>query len=136
MNCFRLLAAALLVCVSGAQCNAQSAHAPGVGASEIKIGQTLPLSGPVSAYATFGRASLAYFAMINELGGINGRKIALIIADDAFSPTKTVEQTRRLVESDEVFAIFAPMGSASSIAVQKYLNQQKVPQFLDGDAAG
>jgi branched-chain amino acid transport system substrate-binding protein len=130
MNCFRLLAAALLVCVSGAQCNAQSAHTPGVSASEIKIGQTLPLSGPVSAYATFGRASLAYFAMINERGGINGRKINLIIADDAFSPSKTVEQTRKLVESDEVFAIFAPMGSASSIAVQKYLNQQKVPQFL------
>src|ERR1035437_4549069 len=76
MNCFRLLAAALLVCVSGAQCNAQSARTPGVSASEIKFGQTLPLSGPVSAYATFGRTTLAYFAMINERGGINGRNPA------------------------------------------------------------
>lgn len=102
----------------------------GVSDTEIKLGQTAPLSGPLSAYSTFSRASLAYFKMVNDNGGIHGRRINLIIADDAFSPPKTVEQTRKLVESDEVFAIFAPVGSAPSIATQKYLNSRKVPQFL------
>ena len=85
----------------------------------------MPLSGPVSAYATFSRASLAYFAMVNDRGGINGRKVTLISIDDGFSPPKTVEQTRKLVESDGVFAIFAPVGSAPNAATQKYLNSQR-----------
>jgi branched-chain amino acid transport system substrate-binding protein len=109
---------------------AQTPDAPGVTATEIKLGQTVPLSGPVSAYATFSRASLAYFAMVNDRGGINGRKVTLISIDDGFSPPKAVEQTRKLVESDGVFAIFAPVGSAPSVATQKYLNTQKVPQML------
>jgi len=109
---------------------AQTADTPGVTATEIKLGQTVPLSGPVSAYATFSRASLAYFAMVNDRGGINGRKVTLLSVDDGFSPPKAVEQTRRLVESDGVFAIFAPVGSAPSAATQKYLNTQKVPQML------
>jgi branched-chain amino acid transport system substrate-binding protein len=109
---------------------AQTPDTPGVTSTEIKLGQTVPLSGPVSAYATFSRASLAYFAMINDRGGINGRKVTLISVDDGFSPPKAVEQTRRLVESDGVFAIFAPVGSAPSAATQKYLNTQKVPQML------
>jgi branched-chain amino acid transport system substrate-binding protein len=109
---------------------AQTPDTPGVTATEIKLGQTVPLSGPVSAYATFSRASLAYFAMVNDRGGINGRKVTLISIDDGFSPPKAVEQTRRLVESDGVFAIFAPVGSAPSAATQKYLNTQKVPQML------
>lgn len=109
---------------------AASENAPGVTDTEIKLGQTVPLSGPVSAYATFSRASLAYFAMINDRGGINGRKVTLISVDDGFSPPKAVEQTRRLVDSDGVFAIFAPVGSAPSAATQKYLNGQKVPQLL------
>jgi branched-chain amino acid transport system substrate-binding protein len=109
---------------------AQTPDTPGVTATEIKLGQTVPLSGPVSAYATFSRASLAYFAMANDRGGINGHKVTLISIDDGFSPPKAVEQTRRLVESDGVFAIFAPVGSAPSAATQKYLNTQKVPQML------
>ena len=109
---------------------AQTADTPGVTATEIKLGQTVPLSGPVSAYATFSRASLAYFAMVNDRGGINGRKVTLLSVDDGFSPPKAVEQTRRLVEGDGVFAIFAPVGSAPSAATQKYLNTQKVPQML------
>ncbi len=103
---------------------------PGVTPTIVKIGQTVPLSGPVSAYATFNRATVAFYDMINDKGGINGRKIELISADDAFSPPKTVEQTRKLVEGDGVFAIVAPMGSAAAIAVQKYLNKTEVPQFL------
>ena len=109
---------------------AQTPDTPGVTATEIKLGQTVPLSGPVSAYATFSRASLAYFAMVNDRGGINGHKVTLISVDDGFSPPKAVEQTRRLGESDGVFAIFAPVGSAPSAATQKYLNTQKVPQML------
>jgi branched-chain amino acid transport system substrate-binding protein len=109
---------------------AQTPDTPGVTATEIKLGQTVPLSGPVSAYATFSRASLAYFAMVNDRGGINGRRVTLLSVDDGFSPPKAVEQTRRLVESDGVFAIFAPVGSAPSAATQKYLNTQKVPQML------
>jgi ABC-type branched-subunit amino acid transport system substrate-binding protein len=109
---------------------AQTPETPGVTATEIKLGQTVPLSGPVSAYATFSRASLAYFAMVNDRGGINGRKVTLTSVDDGFSPPKAVEQTRRLFESDGVFAIFAPVGSATSAATEKYLNTQKVPQML------
>lgn len=103
---------------------------PGVTATSVKIGQTVPLSGPVSAYATFSRTSLAFYQMINDQGGVAGRRIELVSVDDAFSPPKTVEQTRKLVESDEVFAIVAPMGGVGAKAVQKYLNTQQVPQFL------
>ncbi len=103
---------------------------PGVTATGVTIGQTVPLSGPVSAYATFSRATLAYFEMINAQGGIAGRKINLLSVDDSFSPPKTVEQTRKLVEGDQVFAIVSPMGGTGAKAVQKYLNDKGVPQFL------
>ena len=126
----RVLAAAALAATIGAGAAAQTAAEPGVSESEIKLGQTVPLSGPVSAYGTFGRASQAWFAMINEAGGINGRKINLLIADDGFSPPKTVEQTRRLVEADNVFLMFAPVGTAPNLAVRKYLNDRGVPQLL------
>ena len=109
---------------------AQARYDPGVSDSEIKLGQTAPYSGPVSAYGTFGRASVAYFAMINEQGGVNGRKITLLTADDGFSPPKAVEQVRKLVEADGVFAMFAPVGTATNVAVRKYLNDRKVPQLL------
>ena len=109
---------------------AQTARDPGISDTEITIGQTAPLSGPVSIYATFSRASAAYFKMINAKGGVAGRTINLLTVDDGFSPPRTVEQTRKLVESDQVFAIYAPTGSASSIAVQKYLNAKRIPQFL------
>jgi branched-chain amino acid transport system substrate-binding protein len=109
--------------------NAQKRYDPGASDTEIKIGQTMPFSGPASAYATVGKAEAAYFRMINEQGGINGRKINLIAYDDGYNPAKTVEQTRKLVESDEVLLIFGSLGSAHNAAVQKYLNDKKIPQL-------
>jgi ABC-type branched-subunit amino acid transport system substrate-binding protein len=124
-----LLAAAVVLLLAGPAL-AQLHNDPGITDTEIKLGQTAPYSGPVSAYGTFGRASAAYFAMINDKGGIAGRKITLVIADDGFSPPRTVEQTRKLVESDGVFAMFAPVGTSPQLAVRKYLNDRKVPQLL------
>jgi len=111
-----------------APASAQKKYDPGASDSEIKIGQTMPFSGPGSAYATVSKAEAAYFRMINEQGGINGRKINLIAYDDGYNPAKTVEQTRKLVESDEVLFIFGSLGSAHNAAVQKYLNDNKIPQ--------
>ena len=114
---------------------AQKAYDPGASDTTIKIGQTMPYSGPVSAYGTAGRIGAAYFAMLNESGGVNGRKIELISLDDGYNPSKTLEQVRRLVESDEVLLIFNPLGTAPNAAIQKYLNQRKVPQlFLSSGA--
>jgi len=109
---------------------AQKKYGSGVTDTEIKIGQTMPYSGPISAYGTIGRAEAAYFAMINEQGGVNGRKITLISVDDGFSPPKTVEQIRKLVEQDEVLLIFQSLGTATNTAIQKYLNAKKVPQLF------
>jgi branched-chain amino acid transport system substrate-binding protein len=108
----------------------QKQYDPGVSDTEIKLGQTAPYSGPVSGYGTFGRASLAYFAMINDQGGINGRKLKLITVDDGFSPPKTVEQTRKLVESDGIFFDYAPVGTAPNLAIKPYLNENKIPQLF------
>lgn len=121
---------ASIVLALGAGASAARADDPGVTATSVRIGQTIPLSGPVSSYSTFSRASLAYYDMINAQGGIAGRKINLLSVDDSFSPPKTVEQTRKLVEGDQVFAIVAPMGGTTAKAVQKYLNDKGVPQFL------
>ena len=98
--------------------------------TEIKIGQTMVYSGPVSAYGTQGIMHTAYFKMVNEQGGINGRKIDFISLDDSYSPPKTVEQTRRLVEQDQVLFIFNGLGTPTSAAVQKYLNAKQVPQIF------
>jgi branched-chain amino acid transport system substrate-binding protein len=100
------------------------------GAGEIKIGNTMPYSGAASAYGTIGRMEAAYFKMLNEQGGINGRKINFISLDDGYNPSKTVEQTRRLVESDGVLLMFSAFGTATITAVQKYLSDQKVPQLF------
>lgn len=108
---------------------------PGASDSEIKIGNISPYSGPVSSYATVAKASAAYFKMINEQGGVNGRKINFISYDDAYSPPKTVEQARKLVESDEVFAVFFVIGTAPNSAIQKYLNGKKVPHVFIGGGA-
>jgi branched-chain amino acid transport system substrate-binding protein len=108
---------------------AQKNYAPGVTDTEIKIGQTMPYSGPASAWGVVGRAELAYFKMINDQGGVNGRKIKLISLDDAFSPPKTVEQTRKLVEEHGVAIIFNSAG-VGSLAVRKYLNDHHVPQLF------
>ena len=102
----------------------------GASDTEIKIGNTNPYSGPASAYGMVGRVEEAYFRMINAQGGINGRKINFISYDDAYSPPKTVEQTRKLVESDGVLAVFSSIGTATSLAVQKYMNTKKVPQLF------
>jgi ABC-type branched-subunit amino acid transport system substrate-binding protein len=108
---------------------------PGASDTEIRIGQTMPYSGPVSAFSAIGKVEAAYFNMINDGGGINGRKIRLISYDDAATPPKTVEQVRRLVENDEVLFTFQTVGNASNIAVQKYLNDRKIPQLFVGGRA-
>ncbi len=112
-----------------------AADMPGVTASEIKIGQTMPYSGPASAYSAQAKTELAYFQMINDQGGINGRKITLISVDDGFSPPKTVEQVRRLVEEDGVALIFNSVGTPTNSAVQKYLNDRKIPQLFVASGA-
>src|SRR5579871_134354 len=115
--------------------HAQKQYDTGATDTEIKIGQTVPFSGPASAYATLGRAQAAYFNMINEQGGVNGRKINLIQYDDAYSPPKAVEQVRKLVEGDEVLLTFQLIGTPSNAAVQKYLNAKKVPQLFAATGA-
>ena len=109
---------------------AQKKYDPGASDTEIKIGNIMPYSGPASAYGTIGSAQAAYFRMINEQGGINGRKITFISYDDAYSPPKTVEQARKLVESDEVLLILSSLGTATNSAIQKYMNAKKVPQLF------
>src|SRR5579863_6870985 len=110
--------------------SARADNAPGVTDTEIKIGQTMPYSGPASAYGVIGRTELAYFKMINEMGGVNGRKINLISLDDAYSPPKTVEQVRRLVEQEQVAFLFNTLGTAPNAAIRQYLNDNKVPQLF------
>src|SRR5271169_2078925 len=109
---------------------ARADNAPGITDSEIKIGQTMPYSGPASAYGVIGRTEAAYFNMINEQGGINGRKINLISLDDGYSPPKTVEQVRRLVEQEQVAFLFNTLGTAPNAAIRQYLNDNKVPQLF------
>jgi len=104
-------------------------YGPGVTDTEIQIGQTSAYSGPVWAYGTFSKTEGAYVRMINERGGINGRKINLISLDDGYSPPKTLEQTRRLVEQDHVLGIFHSLGTAPNAAIQDYLNEMHVPHF-------
>src|SRR5579872_2804711 len=109
----RPVAAIVLACLCCAShpAAAQKSYGPGVSDTEIKIGQTMPYSGAASAYGAIGKAEAAYFAMINDLGGINGRKIRFLTLDDGYSPPKTVEQTRKLVEQDQVLLLFQSMGT-------------------------
>ncbi|UFW53486.1 MULTISPECIES: ABC transporter substrate-binding protein [Bradyrhizobium] len=109
---------------------ADKKYGPGVSDTEIRIGQTAPYSGPLSSLSRFGRIEAAYLNMINAAGGINGRKVTLVSLDDAFSPTKTVQQTRKLVEDDNVLAIVGSIGTPTNLAVAKYLNGKQVPQIL------
>ena len=126
-----LLACVLLgLAVGATPAAAQKKYDPGASDTEIKIGNIMPYSGPLSAYAQIGRTEAAFFRMINEQGGINGRKINFISYDDAFSPPKTVEQARKLVESDEVLLIFQSLGTPTNNAIQKYMDQKKVPQLF------
>jgi branched-chain amino acid transport system substrate-binding protein len=105
-------------------------YGPGASDGAIKVGNIMPYSGPLSAYAIIGKTQAAYFKKINDEGGINGRKIDFISYDDGFSPPKTVEQARKLVESDEVLLIFQSLGTPTNLAIRKYLNGKKVPQLF------
>ena len=109
---------------------ADKKYDPGASDTEIKIGQTIPHSGPGSLYGVLGRVGEAYFQMLNEKGGINGRKVTFLTRDDAYSAPKAVEATRRLVEQDEVLALYGSLGTAPQTAVHKYLNSKGVPQLL------
>jgi branched-chain amino acid transport system substrate-binding protein len=110
--------------------SARADDTSGITDTEIKIGQTMPYSGPASAYGVIGRTEAAYFKMINEQGGINGRKINFISLDDAYSPPKTVEQVRRLVEDEKVAFLFQTLGTAPNLAIRQYLNDNKTPQLF------
>ena len=123
-------AAAGIVAAVVSPAAAQKKYDPGASDREIRIGNTVPYSGPASAYAEIGKTYAAYFNKINAEGGINGRKISFISYDDAYSPPKTVEQTRKLVESDEVLVVFGGLGTATNTAIQKYMNAKKVPQLF------
>jgi branched-chain amino acid transport system substrate-binding protein len=108
----------------------QAKYGPGASAKEIKLGQTMPYSGPASAYGTIGKVEQAYFKMINDKGGVNGRMINLISVDDGYSPPRAVEQVRKLVEQDEVLALFQTLGTPSNSAIHKYVNAKKVPHLF------
>src|SRR5437870_2680222 len=109
---------------------AEKKYDTGATDSEIKIGNTNPYSGPASSYSVVGKTEAAFFRMINDQGGINGRRITFISYDDAYSPPKTVEQARKLVEGDEVLLIYQSLGTAPNSAIQKYMNVKKVPQIF------
>jgi len=133
---FRLMAGcAIAFSLSISAAHAQKKYDIGATDSQIKVGQTVPLSGAASAYATIGKTQAAYLKMINDQGGINGRMVDLIQYDDAYSPPKAVEQVRRLVEGDEVLLTFQIIGTPSNAAVQKYLNAKKVPQLFAATGA-
>jgi branched-chain amino acid transport system substrate-binding protein len=127
--------AALAFGLAATPAPAEKQYSPGASDTEIKIGTTTPYSGPASAYSAGAVSATAYFAMINDQGGVNGRKINFISLDDAYSPPKTVEQIRRLIESDEVLFLVNPVGTATNMAVVKYINQKQVPHLFIGTGA-
>ena len=129
-NHWLVLPALALACALAPPASAQTHYGPGVTDKEITLGQTMPYSGPASSYSTIGKAEAAFFQMINDHGGINGRKIKLISLDDGYSPPKTVEQMRQLVEEDHVLADFGSLGTPTNSAIQKYMNGNKVPQLF------
>src|SRR5678815_2976167 len=120
----------LALAVSATSVFAQKKYDPGATDTEIKIGQTMPYSGPASAYGTIGRVEAAYFQKVNDEGGVNGRKLKLLSLDDGYSPPKTVEMTRKLVEQDEVLADIGSLGTPTNSSIQKYLNSKKIPHLL------
>jgi branched-chain amino acid transport system substrate-binding protein len=146
MRAFRCVLAITAICV-GSACRdkpaptaepaptGESKAAPVAVIEDIKIGQTMPYSGPASAYGTIGKLEAAYFKKLNDEGGINGHKIQFLSLDDGYSPPKAVEQVRKLVEQDQVQALFQPLGTPSNSAIQKYLNAKKVPQLFISSGA-
>ncbi len=129
------IAALAFVALHSEIASAQKQYGPGVTDTEIKLGQTMPYSGPASAYANYGKVETAYFQMINDQGGIHGRKVKLISLDDGFIPPKTVEHTRKLIEQEEVLHIFGSLGTAPNSAIMKYLNVKKIPHIFLATAA-
>src|SRR5436189_872621 len=123
-------AALVLLAATSSGALAQKKYDTGATDTEIKIGNIMPYSGPASAYGVIGKTEQAYFNKINAEGGINGRKITFVSYDDGYSPPKTVEQARKLVESDEVLLVFNPLGTPPNSAIQKYMNSKKVPQLF------
>jgi len=125
-----LAAAPSSLVLSALPARAAKQYGPGVTDTEIKIGNTCFYSGPASSYGTIGKAMAAYYRMVNDQGGVNGRKINFLSYDDAYSPPKTVEQTRRLVEQDEILLDAGPLGTPTNSAIWQYMNQKKVPQLF------
>jgi branched-chain amino acid transport system substrate-binding protein len=130
-----LAAAPATLALAALPARAAQQYGPGVTDTEIKIGNTCFYSGPASSYGTIGKAETAYFKMLNDEGGVNGRKIVFLSYDDAYSPPKTVEQTRKLVEQDGVLLMLNPLGTPTNTAIQHYLNQKKVPQLFAATGA-
>ncbi len=131
-----LACAAAVAMLSMTSASAQKKYDTGASDTEIRIGTTQPLSGPASSYAGVGKAMAAYFHMINDRGGINGRKVEFIMYDDGYSPPVTVDMTRRLVERDEVLFTLGALGTPTQLAVQTYMNQRKIPQMFVAAPAG
>ena len=129
-------AAAAAFALGAGSAGAAKMYGPGVTDSEIKIGHINPYSGPASAYGTIGKAIAAYFKMVNDNGGVNGRKINFISLDDGYSPPKTVEQARKLVEQEQVLLIFQSLGTPTNTAIHKYMNAKKTPQLFVATGAG
>ena len=125
-----LLIAAALLAIAAVSSHGRIVYGPGVTDTEIRIGQTMPYSGANTASGSVGKAHAAYFEMINERGGIHGRRIRLISRDDGYSPARTVEETRRLIEQDDVLLMFGSVGTATQTSVHKYLNTRRVPQLF------
>src|SRR5580700_5796001 len=125
-----LVAAPSALAIAALPVRAAKQYGPGVTDTEIKIGNTCFYSGPASSYGTIGKAMAAYYRMVNDQGGVNGRKLTFLSYDDAYSPPKTVEQTRRLVEQDEVLLDAGPLGTPTNSAIWQYMNQKKVPQLF------
>ena len=132
MSMAAALAAAALIATAA---TAQKKYDTGASDTEIRIGNTMPYSGPASSYGVIGKTEAAYFDKVNAEGGINGRRIKLISYDDAYSPPKAIEQARKLVEGDEVLLLFQPLGTPSNAAIQKYMNAKKVPQLFVASGA-
>src|SRR5690242_8712362 len=130
MNRKLVCIAAMFAMAASAPAFAQKKYDAGASDKEIRIGNTNPYSGPASAYGTIGKSIAAYFRMLNEQGGINGRKIEFVTYDDGYSPPKTVEMVRKLVEQDQVLFLFQTLGTPSNTAIHKYLNARKVPQLF------
>ncbi len=127
---FHYLVAITLALTPVAAWAGEKIYGPGVTDTEIKIGSSMPYSGAASSFGTVGRAQAAYYRMVNEQGGVNARKITFVSLDDGYSPPKAAENARRLVEQDEVLGIFGSLGTPSNVAMQRYLNDRKVPQFF------